>query len=167
VPKPDRTIGDPKELLLGYLDYYRSVVARKVADLDERAARTSTLPSGWTPLELVNHLAHLERRWLVWAFAGEPVEHPHADEDEHGRWRTGPDETVTGLLAELTAAGERTRRIATTAALDDIAATGGRYTDSDTRPTLVWTLVYVLQEYARHAGHLAIARELADGVTGE
>jgi hypothetical protein len=28
-------------------------------------------------------------------------------------------------------------------------------------------LFHVLQEYARHAGHLDIARELVDGVTGE
>jgi hypothetical protein len=39
--------------------------------------------------------------------------------------------------------------------------------DSRPRPTLAWTLVYVLQEYSRHAGHLDIARELADGATGE
>jgi hypothetical protein len=28
-------------------------------------------------------------------------------------------------------------------------------------------LFHVLQEYARHAGHLDIARELLDGATGE
>jgi hypothetical protein len=32
---------------------------------------------------------------------------------------------------------------------------------------LAWILTYVLQEYARHAGHLDIARELIDGTTGE
>jgi Protein of unknown function (DUF664) len=35
------------------------------------------------------------------------------------------------------------------------------------RPTLAWILTYVLQEYARHAGHLDVARELIDGTTGE
>ncbi|HEY3004544.1 MAG TPA: DUF664 domain-containing protein [Kribbellaceae bacterium] len=30
-----------------------------------------------------------------------------------------------------------------------------------------WILLHVLQEYARHAGHLDIVRELADGRTGE
>jgi Protein of unknown function (DUF664) len=35
------------------------------------------------------------------------------------------------------------------------------------RPPLAWILVYVLQEYARHAGHLDAARELIDGTTGE
>jgi hypothetical protein len=51
----------------------------------------------------------------------------------------------------------------------DVSASGGRFTDNDTRPrpTLAWILVYVLQEYSRHAGHLDVARELVDGTTGE
>jgi len=53
--------------------------------------------------------------------------------------------------------------------LADVSAVGGRFTDNDARlrPTLAWTLVYVLQEYARHFGHLDVARELIDGTTGE
>ena len=45
----------------------------------------------------------------------------------------------------------------------------GRFRDDDPgpRPTLAWILTYVLQEYARHAGHLDVARELIDGSTGE
>jgi hypothetical protein len=31
----------------------------------------------------------------------------------------------------------------------------------------MWIGFHVLQEYARHTGHLDIARELADGATGE
>ena len=54
--------------------------------------------------------------------------------------------------------------------LDDyrgtIGAAGGRVDDDD-RPTLNWILFHVLQEYARHAGHLDVVRELTDGVTGE
>jgi len=55
------------------------------------------------------------------------------------------------------------------AELTDVSASGGRFTEADgrPRPTLAWILTYVLQEYARHAGHLDIARELIDGVTGE
>jgi hypothetical protein len=53
--------------------------------------------------------------------------------------------------------------------LSDVGAVGGRFTDNGTRPwpTLAWVLVYVLQEYSRHAGHLDVARELIDGTTGE
>ena len=169
VHKPDRQLSDPKELLLGYLDYYRSVIARKIDGLTEAELRTSRLPSGWTPLELLKHLVFMEQRWLRWGFVAEQIPQPHGDEDEAGRWRAGPDETAATLIAALHAGGQRTRSIAAGSDLADIGATGGRFTESDSRPrpSLAWILVYVLQEYARHAGHLDIARELADGATGE
>ncbi|HSU34276.1 MAG TPA: DUF664 domain-containing protein [Propionibacteriaceae bacterium] len=37
----------------------------------------------------------------------------------------------------------------------------------DAPPTLERILFHLLQEYARHAGHLDIVRELLDGDTGE
>jgi len=165
--KPDRHLADPKELLLGFLDYYRSVIIGKVEGLTDAELRASHLPSGWTPLELLKHLAYMERRWLRWGFRAEPVPDPRGDEDQSGRWHTGPADTPAALIAALRAAGEQTRAIAEAAGLDDVSASGGRFTGDAPRPTLAWILTYVLQEYARHAGHLDVARELADGSTGE
>ncbi|AYY12452.1 DinB family protein [Actinobacteria bacterium YIM 96077] len=165
--EPSHQLSDPQELLLGYLDYYRSAVARKLHGLPEAELRTSRLPSGWTPLQLVNHLLYMERRWLRWGFVAEHVDAPWGDIDEDDRWYVSPDATAAELVARLDEAGERTRAIAEAADLDDLAALGGRFqTDAD-RPTLAWTLFHVLQEYARHAGHLDVARELADGQLGE
>jgi hypothetical protein len=169
VHKPDRELGEPKEVLLGFLDYYRSVIARKLEGLTDAELRESRLPSGWSPMELVKHLVYMERRWLRWGFLAEQVPDPRGDEDQSGRWHAGPGDTAAGLIAALHAAGEQTRAIASAADLADISAPGGRFTDDDPRPrpTLAWVLVYVLQEYARHAGHLDVARELVDGATGE
>jgi hypothetical protein len=169
VHKPDRQLSDCKELLLGFLDYYRSVITRKIGGLTEAELRTSRLPSGWTPLELLKHLGYMERRWLCWGFAAEEVAAPHGDEDEAGRWHVTSDDTADELIAALRAVGQRTRTIVAAAELTDVAAVGGRFSNSDERPrpSLAWILVYVLQEYSRHAGHLDVARELADGVTGE
>jgi Protein of unknown function (DUF664) len=169
VHEPNREISDPKELLLDYLDYYRSVIVRKIDGLEEHELRTSRLPSGWTPLELLKHLVYMEQRWFRWGFAGEQVPAPWGDREEHGRWRVDPNETVADLIAGLHAGGVRTRAIVAKSRLGDVAAIGGRFgeDDAEPRPTLVWILHHVLQEYARHAGHLDIVRELADGVTGE
>jgi hypothetical protein len=169
VHKPSREMSDPKELLLDYLDYYRSVITSKIDGMTEQELRTSRLPSGWTPLEMLKHLVFMEQRWFRWGFAAEQIPAPLGDEDQAGRWHVGPDETAAELVAALHAAGARTRVIAAGAGLADIAAAGGRFSEDDSRPrpTLAWTLVYVLQEYSRHAGHLDIARELADGATGE
>jgi hypothetical protein len=126
VPRPAPELAGPKELLLGYLDYYRSVIARKLNGLTEAELRSSHLPSGWTPLELLKHLVHMEARWLRWGFMAEQLPQPWGDEDESGRWHVGPEETATELLASLHAGGARTRAIAAGAELTDVAAVGGR-----------------------------------------
>ncbi|MQA77963.1 MAG: DUF664 domain-containing protein [Streptosporangiales bacterium] len=167
--KPSRELSDSEEVLLGFLDYYRSVITRKIDGLGEEELRSSRLPSGWTPLQLLKHLACMEQRWFRWGFTAEQLPDPHGDEDDSGRWRVGADETAAELVTALHAAGASTRSIVTAADLTDVAAAGGRFPEDDPRPrpTLAWILVYVLQEYARHAGHLDTARELIDGATGE
>ncbi len=32
------------------------------------------MPSGWTPIELLSHVLHMEQRWFVWGFLGEAVD---------------------------------------------------------------------------------------------
>jgi hypothetical protein len=164
---PTDRVGDRAQVLLGYLDYFRSTVAEKVSGLSEDDVRRSVLPSGWTPLELVKHLVFMERRWLVWGFLGEPVAHPCGDDGDHGRWEVGPDESADSLVAALRSGGRRTREIVESARLSDVAALGGRFESDAEAPELERILLHVLQEYARHSGHLDVVRELLDGAVGE
>lgn len=167
LPEPDDQLADAKLLLLGYLDYYRSAIARKVAGLPDADLRSTRLPSGWSPLEMVKHLVYMERRWLEWGFLGVPVDEPWGDRGPDGRWTVGPDESVTALVSWMHTGGQRTRQIVEAASLPDVGAVGGRFGEEDRLPTLAWILFHVLQEYARHAGHLDIVRELIDGSVGE
>ncbi|MDH6580273.1 DinB family protein [Kitasatospora sp. MAP5-34] len=168
LPEPDQRLSDPSELLLDYLDYYRSVVNAKIEGMSDAELRVSRLPSGWTLLELLKHLVHMEQRWLRWGFRAEQVSAPWGDRGQADRWCVGPEETTAGLLAALHAGGEYTRAVVSGTPLSTVAAAGGRFPDDGTtRPTLGWILFHVLQEYARHAGHLDIVRELTDGVTGD
>jgi hypothetical protein len=164
----DRQLGDPLELLLAYLDSYRDTIGRKLAGLGEADLRGSHLPSGWTPLGLLRHLVYMERRWIRWGFVAEPVTHPWADSDESGTgWYAPADESVDDLLAQMYAGGVATRQIVSGHDLSEPGAVGGRFSATPPPPTLGWILLHVLEEYARHAGHLDIARELADGAVGE
>ena len=165
--EPAGDLADPAELLAAYLDFYRDVVLRKLDGMSEADLRTSRLPSGWTPLELLKHLTNVERRWLQWGFLAEQVPDPWADNGPDGRWRVAPEESVDDLLAAFQEQAARSRKIAAGAKLADVAAIGGRFDEGGEPPTLGWILFHVLQEYARHAGHLDVARELADGATGE
>ncbi|GHD02272.1 mycothiol transferase [Zhihengliuella salsuginis] len=164
---------DPAAQLAAYLDYYRASIERKLDGLDDRALRTSRLPSGWTPLELLAHLVHMEQRWFVWGFLAEDVAEPwgdHAGGADGGRWAVPADAGrafADGLLERLHATGRRTSGILASTPLETRGALGGRFTGDDPAPSLLWIGFHVLQEYARHAGHLDIVRELHDGGTGE
>ncbi|EQD85969.1 DUF664 domain-containing protein [Saccharopolyspora spinosporotrichia] len=127
------------------------------------------MPSGWVPLGLLKHLAHVERRWLQWGFAAEQVDRPWADHEpgSDDRWLLEPDDTLDSVREFFLAQCERSRAIAAGARLEDRSAVGGRFGPGDEPPTLAWILFHLLQEYARHVGHLDIARELGDGLTGE
>jgi uncharacterized damage-inducible protein DinB len=164
-PEPGHS-ADVPTLFLRYLDFYRQTVDDKVRGLGVTELRSSRLTSGWTPIELVKHLGYMERRWLVWGFLGEDVDSPWGD--THGdRWHVADEETLDELLNALHDGGARTRQIVQSADLSSSAALGGRFRQDGEQPSLAWILFHVLQEYARHTGHLDIVRELADGSTGE
>jgi uncharacterized protein DUF664 len=168
--EPAGSVSDPHELLLGHLDYYRATLLRKIEGLDEATLRGSRLPSGWTPLELLWHLLHVERRWLVWGFAAERLDGPWGDTAENtseGRWHVPDGLSTADVLERFDAQCARSRVIASGSPLTARAATGGRFPTEADAPTLSWILFHLLQEYARHAGHLDVVRELADGSTGE
>lgn len=164
-PEPAQPHDDPREVLLEYLDFFRGVVRDKVTGLSPEALRSSGLPSGWTPIELVKHLVNVERRWLVWGFEGVSLDDPWAEERDD-RWFVDPGESLAELLDALDAGGRHTRDLVLAHALDDRGAPGERW-EGAAPPPLERVLLHLIQEYARHAGQLDIVRELADGETGE
>lgn len=170
VPFPSPTIGvsSRAEVFLGYLDYFRSRLLSKLETLPRSDLRHSRLPSGWTPIELLKHLAYVELRWLEWGFEGRDVGEPWADSggSPGERWFVAADETLEELVAALGAQAARTRDIVESHDLADIGQPGERW-DGANPPTLERILFHLLQEYARHVGHLDIVSELAAGQTGE
>ena len=141
------------EVFLRYLEYFRSRLASKLEELPAAELRRSRLPSGWTPLELAKHLRYVELRWLEWGFEGRDVGDPWADR-EGDRWRVSHDETLAS------------RAIIESHDLDEIGKPGERWDGADPA-TLERVLFHLLQEYARHVGHLDIVTELATGSSGE
>ncbi|MFR9756099.1 DinB family protein [Streptomyces sp. TR06-5] len=168
--EPSPRLSAPEELLAGQLDFHRETLLVKLDGLTEEELRRSRLPSNWTPLELLHHLTHVERRWLCWGFLGAHVPDPWgdaADGTPDGRWHV-PDGTTAAEVREAFAAQcVRSREIAAGAAWEDRAALGGRFAVPEEAPTLGWILLHLLQEYARHVGQLDVVRELTDGAVGE
>lgn len=164
-PSPTLAYSSRADVLLGYLAYFRSVILAKIDGLPEADLRSSRLPSGWTPLELLTHLVHVERRWLVWGFEGEPVPDPWGDERD-GRWFVDPQENLPTLTEALRRQAERTGQVVHAHDLTDIGRPGERWEGAEPA-TLERVLLHLVQEYARHAGHLDVVRELIDGTVGE
>ncbi|TYL51371.1 DUF664 domain-containing protein [Nocardioides sp. BGMRC 2183] len=172
-PRPDGPAG--AERWVGYLDWCREELIRGVLRLDPEQRRLSTVASGWTPIELLSHVLHMEQRWFVWGFLGEQVAEPwgdwtvpepwtadDSDETREGARWTVPERVGAEELAErLRTLGARTSAVLRTHALDARAASGGRFGEDP--PTLEWICFHVLAEYARHAGHLDIAVETISG----
>ena len=127
-PEPTLSADSRAEVLVRYLDYFRSRVIERIEQLPELELRRSRLPSGWTPLELAKHLTFVEMRWLEWGFEGRSVENPWADTRD-GRWFVPESESRAELVEGLRRQG---RAIA--GHRRKCAARPGR----QTRPALGW-----------------------------
>jgi uncharacterized damage-inducible protein DinB len=166
--EPQPGIGGELAHVSAYLDFYRTTCIEKCRSLPVEELRVARVPSGWTALELLNHLALMERRWFVWGFLGEQVDEPWGDSrgDDEGRWHVADDRGLDEIVALLDEYAARTREILASAAPESLASPDGRFA-GDEPPELRWICFHVLQEYARHAGHLDIVVELAGGHVGE
>ena len=87
-PSPSIPADSRTKVFLRYLDYFRSRVVGKLRELPPEELRSSRLPSGWSPLELLKHLRYMERRWLEWGFKGQPIPDPWGDQVDD-RWVRG------------------------------------------------------------------------------
>lgn len=162
---PVRT-GDERTMLTAMLDWYREGVVLKVEGIGAEVAAASPLPSSTSIAGLVKHLALVEDGWFTQHFAGHPEPEVWADID----WDADPDwefhsaqtDDIRDLVATYQQACERSRAITAAHELDDLATS-----PSKRQFNLRWALVHLLEETARHLGHMDILREQLDGTTGE
>lgn len=147
--------------LIGFLEWFRVIARKKLEGLsDDDAVRVST-PSGMTILATVKHLAWVEDNWFQFVFFDRrpPVcDQPHS-------FDLDPGDTVESVLAAYDEACERSRQ--TVAEASSLEQTSAREHWFFKTVTLHWIVVHMIEETARHAGHLDILRELTDGTTGD
>lgn len=154
--------GTERATLTGMLDFLRSTVVHKVSGLtDTQAAAAPVAPSTLTPAGLVKHLIGTERFWFTIDFAGLDVSHPWPEDDLHGAFALDPGDTLAALVSGYVAECDRSREITDAAGLDDPA----RGPEMDF--TLRYALVHMIEETARHCGHLDLLRERIDGSRGQ
>jgi uncharacterized damage-inducible protein DinB len=156
---------DERAMLTTLLDYTRAIVHAKCADLaaaDARAAPLATSPL-MTLSGIVNHLRWVENWWFEVIFQELPDTSPWTEDDVDREMRIAVDYPIEELLAEYEQQCQRNRELVARLELD----TPSKSTNRDGRTvTLGWIMLHLIEETARHNGHLDILRELADGVVG-
>ncbi len=159
--RPPEAAGE-LETLTAMLDFMRGTVVMKVAGLsDEQAFATPVPPSTLTPAGVVKHLSGTERFWFSIDFAGLDLTWPWPEDDPHGNFPIREGDTLADIVEEYERECERSRGAIAGANLDDMAK------GADMEFNLRYALVHMIEETARHCGHLDLLREVTDGQTGQ
>jgi len=151
--EPARGTGDERELLDGWLEYYRAAALDKCAGLSaEQLASPSCPPSPLSLIGLVRHLTEMERAYahriadpatpLLYCTEGSP----------DGDFEDIETADVDADLETFSEHCVRSREIMADLPLDG---------------SLRWNYLYLIKEYARHLGHADLLRERIDGAIGE
>ena len=151
-----------KATLHRYLQTGREVLVWKLDGLSEYDIRRPMTPTGTNLLGLVKHLASVEFGWFCGSF-GRPSEAlPFDEADPAADLRADPDETTADIVAYY----ERARAAADQAVDEiDLDELGTHWSGAPI--SMRWVLIHMLEETARHVGHMDILRELIDGATGQ
>jgi hypothetical protein len=154
--KPPRSAAGESETLRALLQYERDSLIRKVAGIDDSAARQSPVETGTSLFWLIKHSAWAELTWVPDRFAGQDLQ----------MWvdRSRGVQTLSAAVDFYRAVWREVDTLAFGEAADLEALC--RNSDTDEPVNLRWVLAHLVEETARHAGHADILRELLDGETG-
>lgn len=155
-------------VLRSYLHHYRLTLELKLDGLDaEQLATRSVPPSTMSLLGLLRHLALVEHHWFQRALQG--VDEPQrftTPEDHDAEFNAAVADPVVveeawRVWRQDVATAETYLDGLTDADLSRLVGAG------DQQGEVRDILVHLVEEYARHLGHVDLLRECLDGRTGE
>ena len=161
--QPDEAV-DELETLTQRLDFLRVTAAQKAEGLSDEQAFSTPVPATTLTIGgLLKHLMVTERWWFSLDFARLDVEPPWDDDDPDplGGFGLDPDDRIDSIVADYLAECRRSRAAIDGHALDEMAR------GDDMHFNLRYALTHMIEETARHCGHLDLLRESIDGVRGE
>ncbi len=149
---------DERTALLERLDQYRAIASAAITDLEWEAASAALLPAtDMTIAGIVKHLAWAEDRWFQGRLLGTalppPWDAPGADDPDQAM-RLAAGDTVAGIARLYAEACDRSR--AAVGRFDSLDAVAAVPSFGRGPVNLRWILVHMIDETARHAGHLDV-----------
>jgi uncharacterized damage-inducible protein DinB len=158
--------GDERAVLDHWLDLYRDTVLLKIAGLDaEQLVCRAVPPSTMSLVGIVRHLTEVEAYWLRVVLLDEQ------EVPDYYCTAASPDgdfDDISSATAAADVAAYATELLTT-------RSTAAAWTDLGSpvqglrrgKPVnLRWILTHLIEEYARHLGHMDLLREAVDGRTG-
>lgn len=166
-PLPEiAAISDEHTMLQQFLEYFRTVMLRKVEGLDDQQARVTVAASSIDMLGMVRHLADVERWWFRAVFTQEVTDAIYeADDDVDADWHHAPTDTLVEAMQHWHNEVAWARQIV--AANTDVNAIASLVTERRGQISLRWIMVHMIEEYARHCGHADLIREAIDGTVAD
>lgn len=145
------------------LDQHRAIVIGMLGGLTAEVASTRLLPAtDLTIAGVVRHLAWVEDRWFQGRLLGVAMPHPWdapgADDPDHSM-RLRPTDTLTSIAELYVNACNRSRQTLSTVDSLDTPAAVASFGKGPVNAR--WVLVHLIDETARHAGHLDLLRDRA------
>lgn len=158
MPRPgEADRADEMMMARGWLSHLRESAIFKLDDLDPEQLRWRPAPTANSLGAIAVHLGYAERLWVRAIFAGEPMDMS---------WRARMFDLPSAWSVDDVVAFYRSETSASDAVLDQ-AASFDLPSAAPVRPTtLRWIVTHLIEETARHVGHMDITRELLDGRTG-
>jgi Protein of unknown function (DUF664) len=153
------------EMLRSFLRGQRESVLAIAEGLSEEQWHRSVVPTEWTPAGMLEHLGGAEWHWFQGVVAGKQPELPDdLDEDQPPYDPLSVVFTSDASSAEVIAfyrdqCAQSEGVLATTSLSAPPRSKHGEFEP----PNVRWVVLHMIEETARHAGHLDIARELLDG----
>jgi len=158
-------VADERTQLVGWLDLQRAIVHLKCEGLSDADAHRSVLPTSplMTMAGVVSHLRWVENCWFEVLFLGGPADSPQFQDDPEDAEMMVEGIPLAQLLDEYEQQCVVANEIIAAHSLDEV----GKHPDFDSAAaTLRWMMIHMVEETARHVGHLDAIRELLDGETG-
>jgi len=163
----DRTdpphVADERTLLVAFLDYQRATIARKALGVPDHMLSWSPVGTGTSLGGLLTHLTQVANWWFTAHVGRGEVAYPFDEADPDSDFRVPPGATAESLVEAYAAECARSNAAIAAADLDGETDPAGERPGRSVR----WVLLHMIEETARHNGHLDAVRELVDGIVGE
>jgi len=158
---PDLQPEDERTALVQRLDQYRAIAAAALLDVPWEEATARLLPAtDMTIAGIVKHLAWAEDRWFQGRLLGTTMPRPWdapGGDDPNRSMRLAPADTVDGIIELYSSACERSRAAASLC--ESLSRPAAVPSFGRGPVNLRWILVHLIDETARHAGHLDLLRD--------